>query len=193
MHETKSANMQIGDLYYKCCKAKEKLESQKKICTAGETMSLHLPVKELERDGKSNFWFLDRGKNLSYRQAWKHKTQTHPPTEGMNFSYCMISLRKDFNRGSARAWVCGQIEPGRCLFWEGVSLLSWELLGRSGQVYRLLSIVKERCDLVILEDLVNFDWLGKLLKVPITKSYCEKNPWLHTCSRQEIGKDFPWK
>lgn len=32
--------MLIGHLYYKFCKAKEKLESQKKICTAEETNSL---------------------------------------------------------------------------------------------------------------------------------------------------------
>lgn len=37
------------------------------------------------------------------------------------------------------------------------SLLSWELIGRRDQAYRLLPIVKERCGLVILEDLVKFD------------------------------------
>lgn len=35
--KTISANMQIGHLYYKCYKAKEKLESQKKLSTAEET------------------------------------------------------------------------------------------------------------------------------------------------------------
>lgn len=29
--------MQIGDLYYKCCKAKQQLESQKKLSTTEET------------------------------------------------------------------------------------------------------------------------------------------------------------
>lgn len=34
--------MQIGDLYCKCCKAKEKHVSQKKICTAEESALLDL-------------------------------------------------------------------------------------------------------------------------------------------------------
>lgn len=48
--------MQIGDQYNKCCKAKLKLESQKKVCTAEETNPLLDDVSAPTSKGRRKRW-----------------------------------------------------------------------------------------------------------------------------------------
>lgn len=124
-----------------------------------------------------SIWLIGKHQNTDVPTDWRYES----------FSLCNIPEKRLHQR------VCqsGQTEPGKCLLWEGLSLLSWELVGRREQAYRLLSIVKERGDLVILVDLLKFDWLRKLLKLSIRKSEWKKIPDFAPVAGKRQARTFP--